>query len=99
MEKSMQSHGILERLLSKTGGWYIIIVLLLAQLAASTTTLLGVIFEQLNADYSPETNKLLNRIELVFIPALIITLIIIVFILTRDIHARLNAWKPASISK
>ena len=93
MEKSIQSHGILERLLAKTGGWYVVVVLFLAQLAASTTTLLGVIFEQLNADYSTETKNLLNRIELFVIPALIITLIVIVFVLTRDIHASLNAWK------
>jgi len=93
MEKSTLSQGTLERLLARTGGWYIVIVVFLAQIAASATTLLGIIFEQLNADYSAETNALLNRVELLVIPILIITLIAIVFILTRDIHARLNAWK------
>lgn len=93
MENFTLSQNFLSRLLAKTGGWYIVIVTFLAQIAASATTLLGVIFEQLNADYSAQTQALLERIEIIVIPAVIITLLAIVFIMTRNTHTRLNAWK------
>jgi GAF domain-containing protein/HAMP domain-containing protein len=93
MENSMQSHGFLERLLAKTGGWYIVIAITFAQIAASITTLLGFISEQLNANYSPEIISLLRRIEVVVIPTVTILLISFVFILSRNIRARLDTWK------
>ena len=93
MEKSTLSQGILERLLDRTGGWYIVIVALFAQLIASVSTLLGVIFERLNADYTPETIALLSRINAVVISAVIITLLIIVFFLSRTMRVRLDIWK------
>ncbi|MBN1449957.1 MAG: GAF domain-containing protein [Anaerolineales bacterium] len=101
MEKPKFTQNILWRLMTKTGGWYIVIVTFLAQVAASITTLFAVVFEQLNADYSPETTALLRRIELIVIPAVIIALVAAVFILTRNLRARLNTWKrnPEFLSK
>ena len=93
METFSLSEKFFERLLAKTGGWYIVIVALLAQIAAAATTLFGIIFEQLNADYSEETKLLLGRIEIIVIPAVIITLIAFVFMLTRNTFERLNIWK------
>jgi GAF domain-containing protein/HAMP domain-containing protein len=93
MENYSLSEKFLERLLAKTGGWYIVLAALLAQIAASVTTLFGFIFEQLNADYSDETKLLLEHLEIVVIPSVIITLIAFVFILTRNTFERLNAWK------
>ena len=93
METFSLSEKFLERLLAKTGGWYIVISALLAQIAAAVTTLFGFIFEELNADYSEETKLLLERIEIIVIPAVIITLITFVFILTRNTFEQLNNWK------
>ena len=93
MEKSKFSQGILERLLMRTGGWYIIIVALFALSVASTTMLLGFLVEVLNADYSAETKTLLNQQAAIVIPAVIIILCAIVFLLTGKIRARLNIWK------
>jgi GAF domain-containing protein/HAMP domain-containing protein len=101
MEKPKITQNILWRLMTRTGGWYIVIVAFFAQAAASVTTPFGVIFEQINANYSPETNALLREIEFIVIPAVIITLVAAVFILTRNLRARLNIWKsnPESFSK
>ncbi len=101
MEKSKFTQSILWRLMTRTGGWYIVIVTLFAQVAASVTTLFGAIFEQLNADYSPETTELLRHIEIIVIPAVITILVAAVFILTRNLRARLNTWKhnPELFSK
>ena len=101
MKKPKFTRNILWRLMTKTGGWYVVIVTFLAQVAASVTTLFAVIFEQLNAGYSPETTALLRHIELVVIPAVIITLVAAIFILTRNLQARLNIWKrnPELFSK
>ena len=93
MEKSVRSQGILELLLAKTGGWYIIIIALFAQAIASITKLLSIAFEKLNAEYSTEAKNLLNRIEMVTIPAVIIVLIAIVFLLSRQMRTQLNYWK------
>ena len=93
MEKPTLSQGILERLLARTGGWYIIIVTLLAQVAASITTLISIAFEELNAEYSPETKALLNQIGMLTIPITIVVLLIIVFLLTREIRVQLSHWK------
>ena len=92
MEKSVRSQGILELLLAKTGGWYIIIIALFAQAIASITKLLSIAFEKLNAEYSTEAKNLLNRIEMVTIPAVIIVLIAIVFLLSRQMRTQLNYW-------
>jgi len=93
MEKSMESQNFLNRLLAKTGGWYIITVAAAIQLAVSITSLFSFIFEQLNADYSPEAEALLNKIEVFTIPSVAIVLLITIFGLTRNLRARLNLWK------
>jgi GAF domain-containing protein/HAMP domain-containing protein len=93
MQKDMESHNFLERLLAKTGGWYIVIVTVLAQIAASATTLFGIAFERINADYSVETKALLERTEILVIPATIATLLAIVILLSRTIFVSLNTWK------
>lgn len=93
MEKSTPSQGILERLLAKTGGWYIIIAAFFAQLIASISTFLGIIFEQLNADYTSEIITLLSHLNVIVIPAVSITLLIITFILSRTMRQHLDAWK------
>ena len=85
--------GMLERLLSRTGGWYIPIVTFFVQVTTSVTTLLGAISEQLNADYTEEVNTLLNNITSIVVPTITMLLVAIVFILTKDIRARLDAWK------
>jgi GAF domain-containing protein/HAMP domain-containing protein len=101
MEKSKSTQNILWRLMSKTGGRYIIIATFIAQAVASVTAPFSLIFEQVNAGYPPETIALLRKIELIVIPAVIITLVAIVFILTRNLRARLNTWKhnPESFYK
>jgi len=93
MEKSTLAQGILERLLVRTGDWYIIIVTVLAQVAASVTTLISIAFEELNAEYSAEIKTLLNQIGMVTIPITIVVLLIIVFLLTRQIRVQLSHWK------
>lgn len=93
MESSMQTQSFLERLLAKTGGRYIVIAATSAQVIASVAMLLGFISERLNANYDPEIATLLRRIENVIFPAIIILLIIIVYILSRRIRARLDIWK------
>ncbi len=95
MQTPIQSQNILERLLAKTGGWYIIIAIASAEIAASISTLLGFISEQLNASYTPEIVALLRKIELIVIPIVTILLIGIVFILSRNIRARLDIWKQS----
>lgn len=93
MEKSTYSQVALQNLLKKTGGWYIIIAVILAQTVASLTALLGMISEQLNADFSFDLDALINRVEIISIAAVMFALIVIVFILTRSIRARLDFWK------
>jgi GAF domain-containing protein/HAMP domain-containing protein len=101
MKKPKFIQGILWRLMARTGGWYIVIATIFAEIAASVTVPFGLIFELINADYSPETNALLRRIELIVIPAVVLTLIATVFVLTRNLRARLNNWKhsPEFFSK
>jgi GAF domain-containing protein/HAMP domain-containing protein len=93
MEKSMESQKFLNRLLAKTGRWYIITVLAAIQFVVSITSLFSFIFEQLNADYSPEAEALLNKIEVFTIPSAAIVLLITISVLTRNLSARLNLWK------
>lgn len=93
MEKSLKSNNFLERLLSKLGGNYVILAVVISQIAASFGTLLGFISEQLNVNYAPEIVVLLRRIEVVVFPAIIILLISIVSILTRNMRAQLKTWK------
>ena len=95
METAKQPHNFLERLLATTGGWYVILAIAFAQIAASISTLLGFISEQLNASYTPETVALLRKIELVVIPIVTITLIAVVFILSRKMRSRLDVWKQS----
>jgi GAF domain-containing protein/HAMP domain-containing protein len=85
--------SFLERLLAKTGAWYIVIVTILAQLIALTTTLFAFIFEYINAEYSEETRAILQRIEILVIPATIATLLAVVVILSRPIFLSLKSWK------
>ncbi len=93
MKKPKFIQGILWRLMARTGGWYIVIVTIFAGFAASVTIPSGLIFELLNADYSPETTALLRRIELIVIPVVIIIIVGTVFILTRELRAHLSTWK------
>ena len=93
MEKSKFTQNTLWRLMSKTGEWYIVIVTIIAQVVASITRLIGAIFEQLNTGYTPETSALLHRTELIAMPAATITLVVFVFVLTRNVRTRLNTWK------
>lgn len=89
----MQPQNFLDRLLAKTGGQYIIIATVSAQAFASVALLLGLISEQLNADYATQVVALLTKIELITFPVVIILLIVIVYILSQSIRARLNTWK------
>ena len=73
----MESQNFLNRLLAKTGRWYIITVLAAIQFVVSITSLFSFIFEQLNADYSPEAEALLNKIEVFTIPSVAIVSAII----------------------
>lgn len=93
MENSFKPQSILKHLLARTGGWYIIIAAFFVQLTVFITILLSTIFEQLNADYTPEISTVLNNFNAVGIPAGSIALIVIVFILSRNMRARLNTWK------
>ena len=93
MEISFQQRGFLERFLAKTGGSYVIFAIIFAQIAASVGTLLGFISEQLNANYAPKTSALLGRIEAIAIPAVIILLVAIVTVLSRNMRTSLDNWK------
>lgn len=93
MKTTKQSHGFLERLLAKMGGWYIVAAITFAQIATSATTLLGFMSEQLNANYNPIIITLLRKIEVVVIPTVTILLIAVVFILSKNIRVRLDIWK------
>ena len=101
MKKPEFAKNILWRLMTRTGKWYIIIIAFIAQAVASIAVPFSVIFEQLNANYSPETTALLSKIEFIVIPIVIITLVAAVFILTRNIRTRLSIWKrdPESFKK
>lgn len=93
MSKSTQLRAFPERLLERTGGRYVVIAVVFAQITASIALLLGFISEKLNAGYAPEIIALLNKIEFVVIPAVIILLIGIIAILSRNMRAQLNLWK------
>jgi len=93
MQMAMQSRSFLDRLLARTGGWFVAIAICFAQFVASITMLLGFITEQLNADYTPEIVALLNRIEGVVIPIVVMLQIGIALILSRNIRASLNMWR------
>jgi GAF domain-containing protein/methyl-accepting chemotaxis protein len=93
MDISLNSNSFLDRLLKKTGGNYIIFAVVFSQVAASIGTLLGFISEQLNSHYTPEIVAVLRKIEIVVIPAVTISLIAIVYIITRNMRAYLDEWK------
>lgn len=93
MENSFQPQSILKHLLARTGGWYVIIAAFFVQFTVFITILLSTIFEQLNADYTPETSAALNNFNVIGILAVSVILIVIVFILSRNMRARLNTWK------
>jgi hypothetical protein len=93
MKMAMQSRDFLERLLARTGGWFVAIAIVVAQFAASITMFLGFISEQLNADYAPEVIDLLNKVQGLIIPIVIILQILIALILSRNISTSLNNWK------
>ncbi len=93
MDTSAQPQSFFNRLLAKTGGWYVIIAILMTQITASITILLGIIFEQLNGDYSPEIKSILRSIEMIGVPIAIFGLIGISFILSRNIRSQIRNWK------
>lgn len=93
MKRSMESQSFLNRLLNKTGGWYIVIAVAISQVAGSVTTLFSFIFEQINADYSPEVVTLLNNVEIYVIPVVTIILLGITLGLSRNLRAQLDLWK------
>ena len=93
MELSFQPHGFLERMVAKAGGNYVIIAIAFAQFAASVGTLLGFISEQLNANYDPEITALLRKIDIIVLPAVILLLIGIVSVLSRNVRTHLDTWK------
>lgn len=93
MQKETQPRTFLERLLLRTGGWYIAITVIFAQVAASITLTLGLISEQLNADYAPEVASLINKTYLIFTPIVTILLLIITLTLSRKVRAKLKRWK------
>ena len=93
MQMAKESPKYLDRLLARTGGWFIVITIVVEQLAASITMLLGFISERLNADYASEVVNLLNKIQGLVIPIVIILQIIITLILSKNLSAALNKWK------
>ncbi len=93
MQKDIQTGNFLERLLARTGEWYVVLAIIFAQSAASVTMLFGFISEQLNADYAPEVVALLNRVEGLVIPIVILLLIGIALILSRKIRVNLKTWR------
>ena len=93
MQKDRQSGNFLERLLARIGEWYVVLAIIFAQSAASVTMLFGFISEQLNADYAPEVVALLNRVEGLVIPIVILLLIGIALILSRKIRINLKTWR------
>ena len=89
----MKFETYFQRLLTRTGDWYVIIAIFLTQLSASIGTVLGVIFEQLNADYSPELIREINRVQGIGIPFAILALFGTALFLSRRIRGRLKIWK------
>lgn len=90
MQQNIQSHHFLEQLLARTGKWYVIIAIIFAQFVASVTMLFGFIFEQLNADYAPEVVTLLNKVDGLVIPIVVILQVAIALVLSRSMRANLN---------
>ena len=84
---------ILKPLLARTGGWYVVIVAFIAQLIASTTVVLSTLFDELNADYSPDLEAYLNQFYSIAVPIASVSLPIIVFLLSRNIRTQVNLWK------
>ena len=93
MAKTSSLLSISKRILARIGGWYIIIAILLTQVIASVTLFIGSAFEQLNVDYSPEAQSLLDKIEIIGVPVAFIVLLSISFLLSRSIFARLRYLK------
>lgn len=89
----MKFDTILQRLLKRTGDWYVIIAIILTQLSATIGTVLSVIFEQLNADYSPELMIEINRVQWIGIPIALLALFGTALFLSRRIRDRLKIWK------
>lgn len=92
MNNLSQNQSIIERLLWKTKDWYILIAVLLAQFVASLTLFIGVIFEWLNADFTPEIRALLLNVEIIGLPLAFVALFIVTLIISRNIRDQLKIW-------
>ena len=93
MQQKLASGKFLERLLHRTGEWYVFFAIIFAQFAASVTLLLGFISERLNADYTPEVVSLLNNVEGAVIPFVMVLMIAIALLLSRNIRINLKIWR------
>lgn len=93
MDTSLHSQSYFGRLLDKLGGWYVILAIIATQVAASITIFLGLIFEQINAEYTPQIVALLIKISYISVPITIIGLTLISFILSRNIRLQIQALK------
>jgi len=96
MQQDMQAGTFLERLLAKTGEWYVVLAIIFAQFAASVTMLFGFISEQINADYAPEVVTLLNRVQGLVVPIIIMLLVAIALVFSRNIRSSLHTWQQNS---
>ena len=93
----MSKRFALERLLSKTGGWYILIVTAAAQVIALLGAIPGVLSIQVNAEFS----EALTHAFTITLPVLIILSNLIMlgisWWITRSAQNRLNQWAKGSL--
>jgi GAF domain-containing protein/HAMP domain-containing protein len=93
MQMVMQPRNFSEKVLIKTGGWYIAIAMAFAQTTAATTIVLAFIFEKLNADYEPQVLVLLNKLDPLVLPIVLLLQLGVGVILARGMAAGLNKLK------
>ena len=93
----MSKRFALERLLSKTGGWYILIVTAAAQVIALLGAIPGILSIQINAEFS----EALTHAFTITLPVLIILSNLIMlgisWWITRTAQNRLNQWAKGSL--
>ena len=93
----MSKRFALERLLSKTGGWYILIVTAAAQVIALLGAIPGILSIQVNAEFS----EALTHAFTITLPVLIILSNLIMlgisWWITRSAQNRLNQWAKGSL--
>ena len=93
----MSKRFALERLLSKTGGWYILIVTAAAQVIALLGAIPGILSIQVNAEFS----EALTHAFTITLPVLIILSNLIMlgisWWITRTAQNRLNQWAKGSL--